>query len=389
MGNGAVKKTVYEINRRQMTAALGSAAASLVLSAQIAKAGGQQRTKRRQVRMVIDGLGELSTGPEPGSIDGNLSKAQLADIRRSGLTALNVTVSPLPNGPGSPLDETTEAINWTKRQIAASPDLLMQIRSAADLDEALGQGRTGVIMGMQDTAPIGTDLTQLERLALQGVRVVQLTYNLQNLVGSGCLASTDAGLSLFGHDIIAELNRLRLVVDGSHGSERSIIAAARHTKAPMNLSHTGCAALVNHPRNVSDAAMRAVARTGGVVGIYFMPFLRASGQVQRKDVIRHIEHALQLCGEDHVAIGTDQAIPAVQLTSQFREDHRRYVEERRRLGIAAPGEDPDVFYLVPEYNQPERLLILADDLRQRGHSQIKVDKILGGNLARVYSEIWG
>ncbi len=389
MGCEAAKKTVHEIGRRQMTAALGSAAASLVLSAQIAKAGNQPRTKRHRARMVIDGLGELSAGPEPGSVDGNLSKAQLADIRRSELTAINVTVSPLPNGPGSPLDATIDAINWTKRQIAASPDLLMQIRSAADLEDALRRGRTGVIMGMQDTATIGTDLTQLERLASQGVRIVQLTYNLQNLVGSGCLAPTDAGLTPFGHDVIAELNRLRLVVDGSHGSERSIIAAAQHTNAPMNLSHTGCAALVNHPRNVSDAAMRAVARTGGVVGIYFMPFLRASGQAQRADVIRHIEHALQLCGEDHVAVGTDQVVSAVKLTSQFRDDHRRYVEERRRLGIAAPGEDPAVFYLVPEYNQPERLLTLADDLLRRGHSQIKVDKIIGGNLARVYSEIWG
>src|SRR3546814_17003538 len=100
-----------------------------------------------------------------------------------------------------------------------------------------------------------------------------------------------------------------------------------------------------------------------------MPFLRASGQPRADDVMRHIEHAVKVAGEDHVALGTDGGISGVELNAAYAERQRRFYGERRALGVAAPGEAPDVFNLVPDYNEPARFLALAADLGARGSSE--------------------
>ncbi|MFN3287597.1 MAG: membrane dipeptidase, partial [Sphingomonadaceae bacterium] len=132
-----------------------------------------------------------------------------------------------------------------------------------------------------------------------------------------------------------------------------------------------------------------VADKGGVVGIYFMPFLVAGSQPTGADLVRHIEHAARVCGEDHVAIGTDGGpIPLViddAARQRQREDHAR----RAAAGFAAPGEGPDVFPVVMDYNRLDRMERLADALMARGWTQARVEKLLGLNLLRLYREAWG
>jgi len=134
--------------------------------------------------------------------------------------------------------------------------------------------------------------------------------------------------------------------------------------------------------------MRLLARRGGVVGIYFMPFLKTHGQPMAADLIRHLEHAIDVCGEDHVGIGTDGGISRVELTPEFVKRFREDVANRRRLGISAPGEEDDVYTFLPDLNTPRRLETLANLLLARGHSEARVGKILGGNFARLFREVW-
>src|SRR3546814_114862 len=310
--------------------------------------------------MVIDGLSSLGAlDPASAGIT-----EQLAAYRASGLSAIHQTVGAAGNTPGR-FEESLRRIARYQRFIQALPDHLMQIRTGADLRAAQASGRLGVIFGFQDSVPIGTEITRLDLFDLLGVRIVQLTYNKRNLVGDGCLEPGNAGLSVYGREVVAGLNARRMMVDVSHAAQRTIAEAIAVSSAPIAISHTGCRALNDVPRNTTDADLRALADKGGVAGIYFMPFLRASGQPHADDVIRHIEHAVKVAGEDHVALGTDGGISGVELNAAYAERQRRFYGERRALGVAAPGEAPDVFNLVPDYNEPARFLALSDELCAR------------------------
>jgi membrane dipeptidase len=179
------------------------------------------------------------------------------------------------------------------------------------------------------------------------------------------------------------------VLDLSHAGRRTISQGIAASKAPMAITHTGCRALVDVPRNTDDSSLRALADRGGVAGIYFMPFLRSSGQPHAEDLIRHLEHAVDVCGEDHVGLGTDGVTTATVINDATRKLQREFVEQRRKAGVAAPGEDPDVFNIVSEYNEPRRFLHLADDLARRGWTAARIDKILGANFARLFTSVWG
>ncbi len=232
------------------------------------------------------------------------------------------------------------------------------------------------------------DLKNLQVFANLGVRIVQPTYNLRNLVGDGCIEKADGGLSKLGYEFIAQMNRLNLLLDLSHAGPRTIAEGIAASKAPMAITHTGCRALVDLPRNTRDSELKALADRGGVVGIYFMPFLRESAQPHAEDLIRHIEHAVNVCGEDHVGLGTDGSISGVPLTDAYREAFRKEVEARIKAGVSAPGESADVFTIVPEYNDPMRFHRLAGDLSGRGWTASRIDKLLGANFARLFADVW-
>jgi membrane dipeptidase len=246
----------------------------------------------------------------------------------------------------------------------------------------------GLIYGFQDTSMLDGDLTRLSTFHDLGLRICQVTYNRRNLMGDGCLEEADAGLSRLGLEFIAEVNRLRIVLDLSHSGRRTIAEGIAASKAPMAISHTGCRALADLPRNTDDASLKALADKGGVAGIYFMPFLRTSGQPHAEDVLLHLEHAVNVCGEDHVGLGTDGTISGIEISEAYRDWFRKSVEDRVKAGISAPGESPDVFTLIPEYNEPLRFKKLADDLARRGWKSVRIEKVLGANFARLFSGVW-
>jgi membrane dipeptidase len=279
-------------------------------------------------------------------------------------------------------------ISELEHELLLHPDALMKILRGSDIQVAKATKRLGIVYGCQDTTMLEADLKNLSVFRDLGVRIVQPTYNIRNLMGDGCIEKADGGLSKMGYDFVAEMNRLKLLLDLSHAGPRTIAEGIAASKAPMAITHTGCRALVDLPRNTSDSELRALADRGGVVGIYFMPFLRESGQPHAEDLIRHIEHAVNVCGEDHVGLGTDGSISGVPLTDAYRAYFRKEEEARKKAGYGAPGESADVLTIVPEYNDPARFARLSNDLANRRWSNTRIDKLLGANFARLFAEVW-
>ena len=167
---------------------------------------------------------------------------------------------------------------------------------------------------------------------------MQMSYNGPSQFGSGGLVKADQGLTALGKAALRRIEANKVLVDLSHSGKQTVIDAIAHAKKPITISHTGCNALYRHPRNNDDSELRAVAANGGVVGIYLMPFLEGgSHEIKAETVIKHIRHAVKVCGEDHVSIGSDQGIIPVNDTPQYREMIRQEVKRRIAAGISAPG----------------------------------------------------
>ena len=157
----------------------------------------------------------------------------------------------------------------------------------------------------------------------------------------------------------------------------------------MLIGHTGCRSLVDAPRLTYDAELKLLADRGGVAGIIFWPYIRVQGQQMAADVIRHIEHAVNVCGEDHVGIGTDLGISPIEVTPEFTKDNLEQMKHMIEDGIFAKDRDPDLFLFPPDLNVVNRFEVLAGMLSARGHSDARIEKILGRNFARVVGEVWG
>ena len=179
------------------------------------------------------------------------------------------------------------------------------------------------------------------------------------------------------------------MVDLSHSGERTCLEAARISQAPVSINHTGCRALTDLPRNKTDEELRLVAERGGFVGIYFMPFLSPDSLATAEDVVAHIDHAVNVCGEDHVGIGTDGGTTAIDDMDAFRAKMREEVAERRAAGIGAAGENPDTLPFVEELSGPDQFRRLIALLEQRGYTQQRIEKIMGLNFIDFAGRIWG
>ena len=353
-----------------------------------AAAGAGYPASRYAKAIVIDGCGGPGGSDPTAAEDAPLSARDLEDVRQSGVTAVNLTVNDVGNGPNK-FELAVKGIAEADRELNDHPDTFLKILRGSDIALAKQTQKLGLIYGFQDTSMLDGDLQRLAVFHGLGLRISQPTYNRRNLVGDGCLEAADGGLSRLGYEFIDEVNRLRILFDLSHAGRAAIAQGIKASKSPMAITHTGCRALADLPRNTDDASLKALADRGGVAGIYFMPFLRAAGQPHAEDLIRHLEHAVDVCGEDHVGIGTDGAISAVEINDAFRSQHKKELEQRQKAGISAPGESADVYNLIPEYNSPRRFLSLGDDLARRGWTDGRIEKILGGNFASLFAEVWG
>lgn len=374
---------------RREFATVAASAAALALVPRHLRASVPAPWDRYGDAIVIDNLATPGPFNIPGMYARPWTKAMIDNARASGITAVNVTLSALSGNTGTAFFENTvRNIAFMERELDTHRDALQMVRTVADIRRAKETKRVGLIAGFQDTTMLESDLSRLTLFHDLGVRIIQLTYNVRNTVGDGCLEPGNAGLSSFGKQVVARMNELGILVDTSHCGRRTTLDAIATSTKPVSATHSGCAALADVPRNKTDEQLKALAAKGGVIGIYTMPFLRMSGQPRAEDFVRHVEHAINVCGEDHVGVGTDNSITPLELTPEFRAEHAGFVRERRRMGIGAPGEDENVFNYVPEFNTPRRMEQIADALVARGHSSARIEKVLGGNWMRLFRETW-
>lgn len=373
------------MNRRALIAGAASLASI---------AGAPALAKKKKRRLVINALGGLYNPNDNGAHDDAdiaahvLDPRTIADTRAASLAATNATIGHV-FGEGDPFANTIDDIAWWLEAIRIRPDALSLIRSAADIRAAHEAGKAGVIFGFQNTEMFAKDASRVRLFSDLGVRIVQMTYNLRTTTGDGALVPENAGLTEFGRELVAALNKQKLLVDLSHGGEKTTMEAIAASATPIAITHTGCAALAPHPRNRGDAELKALADKGGVAGIYFMPFLTPGRQHMAADIVAHIEHAVNVMGEDHVGLGTDGGATAIDDMPAYLEAFRKSNEERRKLGVAAPNEDDDIILTPPDLMGPTQFEKLAGLLSARGHKEPRIEKILGGNFLRLFGEVWG
>jgi membrane dipeptidase len=338
---------------------------------------------------IINALGGLDDPNHPDSGPAIITPRILADAHASGEAAVNVTVGYVSGPEKDPYEFTLADVSHWDRLIRENAADLLKVLSVDDIAKAKDERKIGVILGFQNAAMMGDDAKRVDVFADLGVKVVQVTYNPANPLGGGSMAPETLGLTPFGREVIERLNSRRVMVDLSHSGRQTCLDAARFSKQPISINHTGCRALVDVPRNKSDEELRLVAGRGGFVGIYFMPFLDRTGHATAADVVAHLEHALRVCGEDHVGIGTDGGTTPVDDLTAYAADLRKEHERRVAQGVSAPGEGPDTHPFVDDLRGPDQFRKLARLLTARGHSETRIAKILGGNFIRYAREVWG
>jgi len=316
-----------------------------------------------------------------------IDERALADARSAGLSAVNITLGHVA-GTTDAFCATVRDITGWNAFIAAHAGALRRVLGVADIAAASAAGQVGVIYGFQNTEMLGRELDRVRLFAKMGVRVIQLTYNGRNAVGDGATVPDDQGLSRFGAEVLERLQAEGVLVDLSHSSEKTCLDALALAQRPLAITHSACRAVADHPRNKSDAELRLLADRGGVIGMYFMPYLRLAGQPVAADLVAHLEHAISVCGEDHVGLGTDGGTTGHDDMTAYRRQLEDEIAQRRRMGIGAPGETAEVCTFLPDLCGPTQFQRLADLLAARGHSERRIEKILGGNFRRLMTESW-
>jgi len=371
----------HTITRRQFAAAIG--AAPVLLAPPRARSEGRQDDAAGvyQRSIVIDALAN------PGSMNvswpprGPLSQKQRDAIASSGITAINVTVS------ADAFEATTRNIALWQGEADRYPTLLSIVRRHEDIARAKEQKTLALILGFQNTEMLERDLARLEVFHRLGVRIIQLTYNDRNLVGDGCLEPGDAGLSAYGRQVVERMNALGLAVDLSHCGTRTTADGIAASSRPPLITHSGCREVYRHPRSKEDRELKAMADKGGVVGIYFMPFIGPGpGAPTVEMLMRQIDHAIKVCGVDHVGIGSDLSTAPIEETPEYLREHKAFVDGRAARGISAPDEARPLF--IPELNHSRRIEGVVRGMRQRKYPDAVIEKIIGGNFHRAFREIW-
>lgn len=312
--------------------------------------------------------------------------------RRSGVTVACGTFS----GP----DRLATAFEGAVRKIAnaqaivhALKDDMLLVREAADIERAAREDKHALIIDFQNTIAFGDELERIDLFHGLGLRMVQLTYNLQNLVGDGCTETYQGGLTYFGRAVVERLNELKILVDVSHCSEQVGWDAMDISSAPVIVSHSSSKAVAAHDRGKSDRLARAIAEQGGYFGVVVIPgFIRETAGASMEDVVGQIAHLVDVCGIDHVGIGTDKAGPGPRTSSM--------VEYPESMPAGPPGEFNFSGFRTVEHRQTTEFQMpdfesfgdwpnITVALAAAGFSEEELRKLLGLNYLRVFRDVVG
>jgi len=327
--------------------------------------------------LVIDMLGVLKLDFTPAAYASPLDASAIAAFRASGITGFHNAI-----GTGGPaaVEETLGFLAAWQGFAARNADLFCVVDTASDLDRAKAAGKCAVIMGVQNSEHFRTagDVKSFHQL---GQRCSQLTYNSQNLLGSGSTDRVDGGISDFGAEIIAAMNDAGMLVDASHCGDRTTLDAMEISTRPVAITHSNCRALNDHPRLKTDEAIRKLAATGGVMGITGVRnFVRDREPTTVEHVVDHIDHVVKVAGIEHVGIGTDADLDGYD---DMPADQRKSLMESYRSSYAFREKlDTDGF------DHPKKIFDLTEALIRRGYGDSNIEAVLGGNFRRLLGTVW-
>jgi membrane dipeptidase len=313
--------------------------------------------------------------------------------RRSGVTVACGTYTGS-NRLSEAFEASIQAIAQAHAFIGALEGDLVLVLTAADVERVHASGKRGVILDFQNTTPFGDDLSRVALFYNLGIRMVQLTYNLQNLVGDGCTEVYQGGLTYFGREIVRALNELKILVDVSHCSEQVGWDALKFSTAPVVVSHAASKAVAYHDRGKSDELAKAVADRGGYFGVVVIPgFISERPDATLDDFCRHIEHLVRTIGIDHVGIATDKAGPPSSRTGSLIEfpaamPARRGVEFDW-IGFRLKEHRLTGNYAIKGYETFADWPNLTVALARWGFNEDELRKLLGLNFLRVFRDVAG
>ena len=227
------------------------------------------------------------------------------------------------------------------------------IKEKNDIDEVLNNKKIGVMLTIENGKAIEDNLNNIDVLYSKGVRVMSINWNEDNLLGTGALTKSKTGLTKLGKEYVKRLEQKNIIIDISHSSEATFWDVMKNTEKTIVATHSCCYNLCNHPRNLKDDQIKAIAKRGGIVGICFCsPFLNESKQASVDDIVKHISYVINLVGEDYVGLGTD---------------FDGVTEE----------------YLVTNITKIKDMKLLIEKLKDYGYSETCINKIMGENWLRV------
>lgn len=309
----------------------------------------------------------------------NWSEKIFRQMREGGVDAVHVTISYHEN-----FRETVLNFEQWNRWFEQYPDLIMKGLWAEDIDRARETGRTAIFFGFQNPSPIEDDIGLVEIVHSLGARFMQLTYNNQSLLATGCYEKEDTGITRMGRQVIKEMNRVGLVVDMSHSADRSTIEAAEISERPIAITHANPHAWHPALRNKRHEVLKAVTDAGGMLGFSLYPHhLKNKSDCTLQSFCEMIARAADSYGVQSLGIGSDLCQDQPDSVVEWMRVGRWSKEIDYGEGSAsAPGFPP-----MPSWFQDNRDFgNIAEGLAQTGLSQSEVNGIMGENWHRFYKE---
>ena len=312
----------------------------------------------------------------------NWSEGIFRQLRSGGVDAVHVTLVYHEN-----FRETVAGIERWNRWFERWPELIFQGFTAEDIATARATGRTAVFFGSQNPSCIEDDIGLVEVLHRLGLRFMQLTYNNQSLLATGCYEADDTGLTRMGREVVAEMNRVGMVVDMSHSGERSTLAALEHSTRPIAVTHANPASWHPARRNKSDTVIGALAETGGMLGFSLYPHhLKAGTACTQSDFCTMIARTAERFGTHFLGIGTDLCLNQPDSVVEWMRTGRW----TKTVDYGEGSKDAPGFPAMPDWFRDNRDFgNIASGLRAAGFSEPEVAGIMGGNWARFFATSFG
>ncbi|MDC1144091.1 membrane dipeptidase [Porticoccaceae bacterium] len=309
----------------------------------------------------------------------NWNRDLFEKAQRSGLSAIHVTIAYWEN-----IRETLENIGQWNQHFIDHADLIMPVHGAADIMEAKRLGKVGIIFGFQNCSPIEDDVKMVQILQQLGVRIMQLSYNNQSLLATGCYEDQDSGITRFGREVIKEMNRVGMIIDMSHSAEKSTLEAIELSQRPIAITHANPSFFHPALRNKSDKVLRAIGESQGMLGFSMYPFhLKNGSDCTLQEFCQMIAQTAEMIGVDRIGIGSDLCENWDYSTLEWMRSGRWTLGIDHGEGSAA---NPSWPRQPSWFTGSKDMLTVAQGLEDIGFDNTDIEKIMGQNWLSFFEQ---